>query len=347
MRESIFSSSIRSFFVGLFGMAGVVIGLILAFSLLGVLGGSSSSDIETTFSQEILPNASGVRKALSKDAPVILQLNIQGVIGDWDLDMKTVRQQLVESREGSLGNDRVKALLLNIQSPGGTVVDSDGIYRTIKAYKEKYKIPVYAFIDGLCASGGMYVACAADKIYATDASVIGSVGVVTPPFMNVSQLLEKFGVQSLTIAAGKDKDSMNPYRPWLPNESENFQHLIEYFYKDFVNIVASNRPNLTKEKLVQEYGARIFPAKLAQEYGYIDESGVSMSETLKRLTHEIGIQDDYYQVVTLSHPWYTGLFKSHTMNMFKGGVIKHQLDFGPESHPRLSNQFLYLYRPGM
>lgn len=345
MRESIFSSSIRSFFIGLFGMAGVVIGLILGFTLIGTIVGSSD-DIETTYSPEILPNAAGIRKTLSKEAPVILQLNIHGIIGAEGTDMKSVRQQLVESREGTLANDRVKALLLNIQTPGGTVVDADGIYRAIKDYKEKHKIPVYAFVDGLCASGGMYVACAADKILATDASVVGSVGVVTPPFMNVTQLLDKLGVQSLTLTAGKDKDSLNPFRPWGPNESENYQHLINYFYTDFVNIVTSNRPALNKEKLIQEYGAKIFPAKTAQEYGYIDESGVSMSETLTRLAHQIGIKDDYYQVVTLSQPWYTGLFKSNNLSLFSG-VIKHQVELGPESHPKLSNQFLYLYRPGM
>lgn len=346
MRESIFSSSVRSFFIGLFGMAGIVFGLILGFSLLSAITGSSDSDIDTDYSTEILPNASGVRKKLSNDAPVILQMNINGVIGADDLDMKNFRQQLVESREGSLANDRVKALLLNIQTPGGTVVDSDGIYRAIKTYKEQYKVPVYAFVDGLCASGGMYVACAADKIFATDTSIIGSVGVVTPPFMNVSQLMDKFGVQSLTLTAGKDKDSMNPFRPWLPGESENFQQLIDYYYNDFVNIVTHNRPNLSKEKLTKDYGAKIYPAKIAQEYGYIDESGISLRETLKRLAQEIGIQDDYYQVVTLSKPWYTGLFKTSGMNAFSG-VVKHQFDLGPESHPKLSNQFLYLYRPGM
>lgn len=343
MRESIFFSSIRSFFVGLFGMAGIVLGLLLTLSFFGAIG-SSDNDFDTTYTTEILPNAAGVRKSLSKDAPVILQLNINGIIGGESIDMKNIRQQLVESREGSLANDRVKALLLTIQTPGGTVVDANGIYRAIKAYKEKYKVPVYAFVDGLCASGGIYVACAADKIYATDVSVIGSVGVITPPFMNVSQLMDRFGVQSLTLSAGKDKDSLNPFRPWGPNESENYQQLIDYFYTDFVTIVSNARPKLTKEKLVQDYGAKVFPAKTAQEYGYIDESGVSMSEALTRLAQEIGIHDDYYQVVTLSQPWYTGLFKSN-MSLFSG-VVKHQLEFSPETHPKLQNQFLYLYRPG-
>ena len=66
-------------------------------------------------------------------------------------------------------------------APGGAADDSVGIYRALCEYKKKYNVPIYAFVDGLCASGGMYIACAADKIYATPSSVIGSVGVIMGP----------------------------------------------------------------------------------------------------------------------------------------------------------------------
>lgn len=342
-RESIFFSSIRSFFVGLFGMAGIVLGLLLAVALLSLIGGAGDNEPESTYTPEIVANASGVRKHLSKDAPIILKLNISGVIGGETLDMKTIRQQLIESREGTM-DDRVKALLLYIQTPGGTVIDADGIYKAIKSYKEAHKVPVYAYVDGLCASGGMYVACAADKVFASDVSIIGSVGVVTPPFMNFYDLMTKVGINSLTLTAGKNKDEMNPFRPWKENEQANIQELINYYYNDFVDIVTTNRPRLNREKLVNEYGAQVFPAKTAQEYGYIDESGVSYNDTLKQLAHEIGIEDDYYQVIQFSQPWYAGLFKSQFQLLT--GKVSHQIELSPETNPRLNGQFLYLYRPG-
>ena len=102
------------------------------------------------------------------------------------------------------------------------MVDADGIYRAIKHYKEQYQVPVIAYVDGLCASGGMYIACAADKIYATDVSLVGSVGVLFPSFMNFSKLLDTVGVQSLTISSCKGKDDMNPLRPWKEGGKDVF-----------------------------------------------------------------------------------------------------------------------------
>jgi protease IV len=346
MRESIFYASLRSFFLALCGVIGVSLGALLIFVILGLLVSSSEEEpeISYSYSPEIRPNASGVRKALSRDAPVILKLNIHGAIGTELLSRQTVEQQLIESRERALKDGRVKAILLHIDSPGGTVTDADGIYNAIKAYKELHKVPVYAYVSGFCASGGMYIACAADKIFASDVSLIGSVGVISPSFFNVSQLIDKIGVKSLTIYEGKGKDELNPLRPWKPDEGDNIKSLISYYYSFFVDIVTKNRPQIDKEKLINEYGAKIFPANLAKEYGYIDEVGYSYNETLKQLAHKISIEDDYYQVIVLeSKSWLASLFKEK-FSLLKG-EMKHQIDLGPETNPRLMNQFLYLYRP--
>jgi len=346
MRDSILYVSLRSFFITLFGVIGFVIGLIPAIIIFGALISTSGNEPESNYSVKIVPNADGVRKKMSKDAPVILKLNIVGLIGGENLSMSNIRQMLVESREDTLKNNRVKAVLLNIQSPGGTVVDADGIYRAIKAYKEQYKAPVYAFVDGMCASGGMYVASAADKIYATDVSLIGSIGVIAPSFLNFSSLLDKFGVKSLTLYAGKGKDEMNPLRPWTPGEQDNFQKIINDYYEQFVNIVTSSRPALDRKKLVDTYGANVFQAKTAADLGYIDGSGMNYRDTLKLLLKKIGIEDDYYQVVELeSTNWFTALFSSESV-LFSGKV-KHQVQLTPELDPALLNKYLYLYQPGL
>lgn len=344
--DSIVYSSIRALFVTLFVMIGITLGLIPLFILIGSFTETSNItglDIETTYTQEIVANAEGKRKDLSKDAPVILKLNIDGTIGLDHLSMDAFQQQLIESREGSLKDNRVKAVLLHINSPGGSAIDSDAIYRAIKAYKEQYKVPVYAYVDGLCASGGMYVACAADKIFATDASIIGSVGVITTSFFNVSQLIDKIGVQSLTVYAGKDKDDLNPFRPWKPGEQDMIQDLINYFYQQFVDVVATSR-NIDKKKLIDDFGAKVFNPVQAKENGFINENGATYSSTLKQLLKDIGIEDDYYLVVQLKKKtWFSELFKSEWSLL--QGKITHHIQLTPEVDSRLANQILYLYRP--
>lgn len=342
--HSILYGSIRAFFVGITATMGIVIGIFLFIAALGGISATTSQEIERTYSLEILPNAKNVREAQSKKSPVILQLNIAGVIGLEKLNMGAIRQQLIESREGDLKDDRVKALLLHINTPGGTVVDADGIYRAIKDYKKEFKVPVYAYVDGLCASGGMYVASAADKIYSNEVSLIGSVGVISPAFFNVSKLIGTIGVESLTLSQGKGKDDMNPLRPWKPNEDEMYKNIIKNYYDTFVNIVTQARPNLSKEKLVEDYGAGTFPAAQAKEYGYIDGSEMNRSDVLKLLLKELSIDDDYYQVVQLEDTsWVSKIFSNK--NPILQGKVTHTFNLPEAIDPKLSNQFLYLYNP--
>jgi protease-4 len=345
MRDSILYSALRSLVVAFCAFIGIGLGIVFFSILIGALSvGATTANLTTVNTQEILPNADGKREALSSDAPVILQLNIDGIIGTEQLSTRSIRQQLVESREGDFKNSRVKGILLYIDSPGGTVTDADGIYRALMEYKKKYNIPIYAYVDGLCASGGIYVASAADKIFASDASLIGSIGVIAPTFMNFTKVLEKIGVDTLTLSAGKDKDAMNPLRPWKPGEDRNYREVIDYYYKHFVEVVTSNRHEIDKEKLIQDYGAQIYPSPEALSRGYIDVSDSSISQALKELLKQVGIEGDYYQVVKLENKqWWSSLFSSNSSLM--KGTIKHQLQLSPELDPALHNKFLYLYRP--
>lgn len=343
MRESIFFSAVRAFFVSLLSVLGFCVALLLLVLIIGSLSTAVSPEPTSEFSVEVVPNASGKRESLSSE-PVILKININGIIGLDGLDQSSIRQMLVESREGLLKNDLVKGVLLHLQTPGGTVIDADGIYRAIKAYKEKYNVPVYAYVDGMCASGGMYIAAAADKVLASDVSIVGSIGVIAPSTLNVSQLLEKIGVQSLTLYAGKGKDDLNPLRPWKPGEEDNYKNLIDHYYNDFVNIMVEGRPNLDKTKLIKDYGAKIFPAPQGKELGYIDESGINLSKAITQLAGKMGIEDDHYRVVEMSkQTWYNELFKTK-LNLLQG-TIKHEIKLTGELDPKLHNQFLYLFKP--
>jgi len=331
-----------------------VMGTLLAIVLMASLftGWSSQSDdslnINPTFTPEIRPNAQNVRKMLSDSSPVILKVDISGVIGLGELTREKIEEQLIESREKTLKKDRVKGILLTINTPGGTVIDSDSIYRALKAYKEQYKVPVYAYVDGLCASGGMYIACAADKIFASPSSAIGSVGVIGPTAMNVYTLLEKYGIETKVLSAGKGKDELNPFRPWTPDEGANYKVLIDSFYDLFVSIVSANRPEIDKQKLVDEYGANIYSAQDAKERGYIDEADYTLNQTLALLAKDLQLEPEAYQVVEMKEQkWLLSLLKAQSESPLFTGVIHHTIDMSWQMDSKLMNKFLYLHAPGM
>lgn len=201
--DSIFRASTRAFFVSLSAMVGFLIAIFLLALLYSLL--TSESELEKKYKVQILPGPDGKRKVLQSSSPIILQLDITGIVGTSGLDTSSIHELLAESREGDLKDDRVKAVLLNINSPGGVVVDADGIYRALVEYKKRFKVPVYAYIDGLGASGAYYIALASDKIYASEVGLVGSVGVIISTAFNLTDLLEKVGVKSLTLFQGKGK----------------------------------------------------------------------------------------------------------------------------------------------
>lgn len=346
MRDSILYSAIRALVIAFCMVIGLCLGFVVISVILGGISGTTSDTKLTTVNiEEILPNAEGRRETLSHDAPVILQINIDGVIGMNELDTNSIRQILIESREGRYKDNRVKGILLYINTPGGTVNDANGIFHLLNDYKKKYQVPIYAFVDGLCASGGMYIALAADKIYASETSLIGSVGVIAPSFMNVTKLLDKIGVESLTISAGKGKDALNPLRPWKEGEGDSYRKIIDFYYDQFVNLVTTFRPQIDKERLIQDYGAQLFPAPGAQERGFIDISNASIGETILGLLKELNITTNFYQVIRLEHKGWWKTFFSTTASSLFNGKIQHQITFTPEIDLLLSNQFLYLYSP--
>jgi protease IV len=237
--------------------------------------------------------------------------------------------------------------LLYINTPGGTVDDANGIYRALLDYKQKYQVPIYAYVEGMCASGGMYIACAADRIFASSSSVIGSVGVILGPTFNFSGLMDKYGVQALTITKGKDKDMLNPFRPWQPGEDASIRDYIADIYDQFVSIVTNARPRLDRDKLINEYGAQIYVAKKAQAFGYIDVADSDYNAAVAELAKAAKISDDQvYQVVTITpvHPFLAELAEGKLSLL--DGKITHHFQVGPMSS-ELSGRILYLYQPGL
>lgn len=342
-RESIFGGALRSFCTSFAAMIGILFGFfVIAIAVTMV---SKPNFLPEKAQPMIMPDAQGQRALLPGNSPVVLRLNLHGVVGVGDFTAEKISNLLLDSQEDFL-QGRVKAVLLHINSPGGLAIEGEAIYHALVDYKLKHSVPMYAYVEGICASGGMMIACAANKIYASESSMIGSVGVIMGPVFNFSEAMAKYGIESLTLTEGKDKDALNPFRPWKPNEAESIQHVMASTYDQFLTIVTRARPNLSREKLVNEYGANIFIAKEAQTFGYIDDGSSNYSQALTALVQAAGIKDKVeYQVVQLESP--RPFFPDLTHSLFKTGTITHKLDLGPQFDPALAGQILYLYNPSL
>jgi signal peptide peptidase SppA len=343
-REPIFTGALRLFCATFAAILGAVLAIFLVFL---VIGFSSSSDIVPEKSKLILTaDAEGNRELLPHTAPVILRVDIHGIIGDDLLTYEDVDAILLDSRTGLLAGDRVRGILLHFNTPGGTVTDSDVIYRSLMAYKKRYDVPVYAYVEGICASGGVYISCAADKIYASSESIIGSVGAVIGPTFNFSEAMGKVGIASVTFTEGKDKDMLNPFRPWKEGEDKSIRTLLANSYEHFVSLVAAARPKLSRDKLVNEYGAQIFDAPTAQRLGYVDEGNSNYAQALTDLCAAAGIAEkEEYQVVQLlpTRSLFSELLLSKSPLVT--GTVKHTFQLAPGVRSDFSGKLLYLYQP--
>ncbi|HSX12425.1 MAG TPA: S49 family peptidase, partial [Rhabdochlamydiaceae bacterium] len=262
------------------------------------------------------------------------------------LTEQKINNLLLTSREGILKGDRVKAVLLYMNTPGGTANDADVIYRALMDYKARYHVPIYTYVEGLCASGGMYIASASDRILASPESIIGSVGVLLGPTFNVSEAMDKIGVKALTLTAGKDKDALNPFRPWVAGEEDSIKKITLSLYNRFVDIVVAARPALDRTLLVQDYGAQVFVAEEAQALGFIDDGNSSYNAALKELAAAANFKEgEKYQVLHIESPHGIITELAQGKASFLSGKIKHVFPLGPNITSEMSGKFLYLYTP--
>lgn len=174
-------------------------------------------------------------------------------------------------------DDDVKALILRINTPGGTVTSSDIIYHEIKTFKERKKIKVYAMVMDLAASGGYYVAQAADRIIVHPTSLTGSIGVIALK-MNLSGLMDKVGVDFEVVKSGDHKDFLSPFRALTEDERLIFQKTIDTLHQRFVSTIEDNRKQLNRAEIKKLADGRIYTsqqaldAKLIDEIAYMDEA---------------------------------------------------------------------------
>lgn len=302
-----FCSLLRSFFMGLSVLLGAGLGIFLLFffalSLL-FLAQKNSLHPQYQIIEEVRADKASLPQ--EKDLPCILRIHLKGIIGSPSLSLHSVKNELEGAFIKSHYRGKIRAILLSIDSPGGSGFESDKIYRLLKEYKESYQIPIYAYVDGLCASGGLYIAAIADQIFCSDLSLVGSVGVLSHHF-NLSQSLEKLGIQSMTLTEGENKDALSLFREWKEGEEEMYTHIMQFFYNRFLSILEENRPQLSRQLLSEKYGARIFPSFQAREAGFVDEIVSSIHDAEHLLARRADMEENQYFIIEKKEKWHCSL----------------------------------------
>ncbi len=166
-------------------------------------------------------------------------------------------------------DDNVKAILLRINSPGGAVVPSQEIYDKVLRLKKSKKVVVS--MGSVAASGGYYIACAADRIIANPGTITGSIGVIAQ-FSQIEDLLEKVGLRATVVKTGRYKDVGSPVREMTTADRNLIQGVIDDIQKQFLEAVVSNR-NISEENIEGIADARIFTGRQALNAGLVDELG--------------------------------------------------------------------------
>ena len=211
--------------------------------------------------------------------PKILLVDISGVISD-EGERSALgiarRQGMVAETKSVLDlaaeDDDVAALLLRIDSPGGSVSASDTLYHEILTWKTERKRPVIAFFSGMSTSGAYYLAMAADQIVAHPASVTGSIGVIMPG-ISIEGLMDKYGVADQTLTSGPFKDTGSILRDMRPDEKKQLLSVIDDMYTRFTDVVAAGRPALDKAKIKTLADGRVYSAPQALAAGLVDQLG--------------------------------------------------------------------------
>lgn len=194
-------------------------------------------------------------------------IHITGVISE---SSNTYNQKWILNLINSLKTDSKNyGILLYINSPGGGVYQADEVYLALEDYKKTGK-KVFSYFGPLAASGGYYIACASDKIFANRNTLTGSIGVISGNSFDITELLKKIGIKSTTITAGKNKNMFNFNSPVTEEQSNIMQEIANECYNQFVNIVAKGR-NLKIEDVLILADGRIYTANQALNNKLIDE----------------------------------------------------------------------------
>lgn len=206
----------------------------------------------------------------------ILMIDLTGELIDMDKTSllgfsveESIVSLLREQLKMAEDDKNLKAILIRINSPGGSVTASDILYNQLNTFREESEIPMYAMMMDVAASGGYYVSMAADKVYAHPTSITGSIGVIMFN-LSLEGLMKKIGVASKVVKSSKNKDVGSFLKDFTPEEKKILQAIIDDLYNRFIAVVISGRPELTEKEIRKAADGRVYTASQAKELGLID-----------------------------------------------------------------------------
>ena len=243
---------------------GIAVLLVIAVAALLL---SAVTRVNSAYSDTRAPRGSSPLKMFRTPREYLAAIHIEGVI---EVKNKTYDQGWLLDTIADLASDQYNiGIVLVIDSPGGTVYEADAAYLALCDYKAQTGRPVYAYMQSLAASGGYYIACAADRIFANRNTLTGSIGVIAGSSIDITELLEKYGVKYTTFTAGRNKNMGNLNSPLTSEQRAIMQSLADECYDQFTKIVADSR-KMDIEKVRSLADGRIYSAKQAYENGLID-----------------------------------------------------------------------------
>ncbi len=283
-----------------------------------------------------------------RGAGKVLVIPVRGFLSDaprkgFLSDNSSVVEEIVAALRLAEKDEDIKAVLLEINSPGGSATASDILYHEIMEYKVRTKTKVVAVLMDVAASGGYYVALPADRIVAHPTSITGSVGVI---FMvpKVKGLMDKLGLAVEVSKSGREKDIGSPFRPSTPEEQRILQGLTDALGKKFRDKVAEHRKTGT-EAMTEIAGARIYLADEALQLRLIDRIGY-VKDAILEAKELAGLPKDAKVVVYRRAKYPNDSVYNTSVSGYNGPAISSVELNLPEVTPAFEPGFYYLWTPG-
>jgi protease-4 len=195
-------------------------------------------------------------------------IDVQGVISADEASADSV----ISSLQDAFDDNKTRGVILRINSPGGSPVQAGQIYDEIKRLRTKHPdIPLHAVVDDICASGGYYVAAAADNIYVDKASIVGSIGVLMDGF-GFTETMEKLGVERRLLTAGENKGFLDPFSPVDEKQQQYAKKMLEEIHGQFIGVVKAGRGKRLKET-PELFSGLVWSGEASIELGLADGLG--------------------------------------------------------------------------
>jgi protease-4 len=279
-----------------------------------------------------------IEEGRSRDKVLILEVDgiitaasKSGLLTQHESPVASLRERLKKAKT----DKKIKAIVLRVNSPGGGVTASDIMYEELRRFRQKSTIPIVACFMDVAASGGYYISMSADRIVCHPTCLTGSIGVIAQ-LATIDKMLEKLGIEPVTIKSGEHKDMGTPFRVPTDEEKDIMQKLVVSMYNRFVEVVAAGR-KMPRERVIKFADGRVYDAAEAKELGLVDQVGYL--EDAIALAEQLG-GTEHARVVMYQRP---GDYKS---NIYSAEARSWDSVLADRLMESLGARFYYLWIPG-